>query len=268
MHWALLPSIIASLLALYSRRSIEPNPNGERPQISDKLLDLALKKCEDSKKDLESNLTHIIVTAGILVGLTLGLGRSLSTFLLKDPIFEKVLYLIVPPANLYFFMRLGGLFTVFAQARYAVVGLSQQYFNEQKIIGREFTNGLDPSSLYLTNSYFDHYFRPVNAKGMVIYELVFPLLLGIGHALSLYLLADFPVPWRIKLIIWAFYIIPALFLYGGFYVSMRQTASSGILGIAGSRMKRRVTRAIVLSGAFTGVFLWLLYNVDVRAPGR
>jgi hypothetical protein len=27
MHWALLPSIIASLLALYSRRSIEPNPN-------------------------------------------------------------------------------------------------------------------------------------------------------------------------------------------------------------------------------------------------
>jgi len=129
--------------------------------VSDKLLDLVLKKCEDAKKDLEANLNHHIFCVGLLVGLVLGLGASLSVLLLKDRIFEKVLYLIVPLASLYFVTRFGGLAIVFAEARYAHKGLSQEYFREQAVAEHPSTTG-GSTNMPL---HYEQLFRPIFPRG-------------------------------------------------------------------------------------------------------
>ena len=47
-------------------------------RVSEKLLDLVLEKCENAKRDLENNWMYQIATAGITLGLILGLGKPIS----------------------------------------------------------------------------------------------------------------------------------------------------------------------------------------------
>jgi hypothetical protein len=234
------------------------------PEVPDKLLDLFLKKCEDAKKDLEANLNHHIISVGLSIGLVLGLGESLSVLLLKDRIFEKVLFLVVPLSNLYFFMRFGGLAIVFAEARYALKGLSEEYFREQHVAAHPATAGIRASSLYVTNSYFDPYFRERGAIGLPIYELSFPLILALSHALSFYLLGSFTKSWTTRAIIWAIYALPILVLYSGFYGGMREVVSSERAN-AGSRIIAwRIRRAVMFCFVFSAAILAFLYIVDFK----
>jgi hypothetical protein len=232
--------------------------------ISDKLLDLVLKKCEDSKKDLEANLNYHIICVGLSIGLVLGLGASLSVLLLKDRIFEKVLYLVVPLASLYFVTRFGGLAIVFAEARYALKGFSQEYFREQRVAGHHATNGIQASCLYVTNSFFDPYFREEGAVGLSLYELAFPLTLGLSHALSFYLLGEFTANWLVRVEVWVVYSLPILALYLGFYGGMRQVISSESANAAKLLIAHRIGRAVSFCFVFSVTILILLYQVDVR----
>jgi hypothetical protein len=232
--------------------------------VSDKLLDLVLKKCEDAKKDLEANLNHHIICVGLLVGLVLGLGASLSVLLLKDRIFEKVLYLIVPLASLYFVTRFGGLAIVFAEARYALKGLSQEYFREQAVAEHPSTTGVQPTCLYITNSFFDPYFREEGAVGLSLYELAFPFILELSHALSFFLLGEFTPSWLVRAEIWIVYSLPILALYLGFFGRMQQIVSSDTANPVKVLIGRRIRRAVICCFVFTALVLVLLYQIDIR----
>ena len=150
---------------------MEPTPI---PAGLEKLLDLVIKKCDDSKKDLEKNWTYQIIAVGVSVGLIFGLGQAISKHYLDEVGHERVLYLVLPLINLYLFMRFGFLASIFSDARLALEQLATTYFKlvELKEIDPALTLG--SSVLSTTNSYFEFYHRGRPNLGVFLYSLFCP----------------------------------------------------------------------------------------------
>ena len=96
-------------------------------EFMDKCIDLLSKKCDDAKKDLDKNWTYQIITLGLGLGLIYGLGEAVSKKLLEEQGHVRVLYLIIPLANLYFFVRFGLLATHFSRTRICYEKLMKDY---------------------------------------------------------------------------------------------------------------------------------------------
>jgi hypothetical protein len=99
--------------------------------VSDRLLGLLYQKCEGAKTDLEHNWIYQIASVGISLGLMFGLAEPISKHFLETVGHERILYLILPAANLYLFMRFGFLSSVFNDCRVALEVLSEKYFRDE-----------------------------------------------------------------------------------------------------------------------------------------
>ncbi len=243
---------------------MEPTPI---PAGLEKLLDLVIKKCDDSKKDLEKNWTYQIIAVGVSVGLIFGLGQAISKHYLDEVGHERVLYLVLPLINLYLFMRFGFLASIFSDARLALEQLATTYFKlvELKEIDPALTLG--SSVLSTTNSYFEFYHRGRPNLGVFLYSLFVPTVFAASHASSLFLLellvgsASHRAPSRGILIVWILYLIPVLSLYVAYYMGNRDLTFT----IAGKRYSF-VRYSLAVCAILTAIFIVLLRSYVDIAP--
>ena len=166
------------------------------PKGLEKLLDRALSKCDATKTDLDTLWTTQILAVGLSIGLVVGLGDVASEAIFRVKGYGRVLDLIIPLVNLYFFMRFGFLSLAFSEARNAAETLSHQYIKE-KNLSQYFDNPKYQTSplpirrrvLYSTNSYFEPFYQRSHVILVYAYGLFIPIVFSISHSTSIYLLS-------------------------------------------------------------------------------
>ena len=174
--------------------------------ISGDLVKLLSEQCERAKGDLDKNWMYQIISLGVGLGLIYGLGALLSKKLLDDPGHERILDILMPMVNLYFFMRFGLLATYFSRTRIALEQTVEKYRNK---------NAIDDSYSIIseTNSYFEPYLHKQGYLSLYLYYAFVPIVMGSNQAISFILLYNLTGS-SVLLIIYA---IPLFFLYKGYY---------------------------------------------------
>lgn len=174
--------------------------------VSADLVELLSEKCDRAKIDLEKNWTYQIISLGVGLGLISGLGALLSKKFFDEVGHERILDILVPMVNLYFFMRFGLLATYFSKTRTALENLAQQYRKQQ---------GLDElfSVISETNSYFEHYHHRKVDFGVLCYSLFVPIVMGGNQGISFFLLYKLTG----NVVYLGLYSIPYLLLYTYYY---------------------------------------------------
>ena len=93
--------------------------------------------------------------------------------------------------NIYLFMRLGALVTVFTEARFSLESLARAYFAENSWDKLQITFRLTPAVLFTTDSFFEYLHRKEINLAIFWYSLFIAVVMGTGHAASIYLLSAF-----------------------------------------------------------------------------
>jgi hypothetical protein len=169
----------SQVLRTVSADNLDAGPPGK---ISDDLLELLSEKCEKAKDDLENNWTYQILSLGIGLGLIYGLGDPLSRKLFETPGYERLLYLIMPIANLYFYMRFGLLATHFSRIRSALEEAARQYCRD-----KEFDDDLIVA-ISESNSVIEYYHGKTFSFGVLFYSLFVLIVLSGNQSVSFFLL--------------------------------------------------------------------------------
>jgi hypothetical protein len=161
-------------------------------RFMEKCIDLLSKKCDSAMEDLDKNWTYQIITLGLGLGLIYGLGSAISKKLLEEPGHVRVLYLLIPLANLYFFVKFGLTATHFSQMRHDFEKIMTNYCTLGKSEGINFQD-MDNIviSTYKTNSTFEHYHIATVPFFINVYFLFAPAIIGGGQGISAYLLKIF-----------------------------------------------------------------------------
>jgi hypothetical protein len=198
-------------------------------KLSEKSIELISKKCDSAKEDLDKNWIYQIITLGVGLGLIYGLGGAISTKFLEEPGHEKLLYLIAPLINIYLFMRFGLLATHFSQTRFAMEDVVKGFCANEGIdidnIDVKENGKLKEilSSLYITNSNFEHYHIRKLPSGVIVYLFFVPIVLGSGQGVSMYLLHLFSIPnFTLQVTLMAAYIAILAALYLAYFKANRK----------------------------------------------
>jgi hypothetical protein len=191
---------------------------GSSEEISEKIVEILLNKCQIATVALDRNWTSQIISLGVGLGLIYGLGRDLSNKFFADPGHETIIRLILPYINFYFAMRFGQLVSYFSSERNALKRAATLYFSKPSL---ESTNQEDAKKLLrattTTISYIDYYYQDNPTYREYIYSLFLPIVVGANHAVSLYLLYTLNISSVTYVMLVLLYLIPHILLYVGFY---------------------------------------------------
>jgi hypothetical protein len=155
---------------------------GDGPKkVSEMLLKTVLSNLDGAKKDLDKHWMYVIAGTVISLAIAGGLGGMVWAKLVGEKGPDKLLYVLMPLANLYLFMRFGFLLAYFTGVRLAAEELADQYFSEEKIKGET----LSPHLLFGTNSYFEYIHERKRKVGLLLYSVSILFVLALNNAASL-----------------------------------------------------------------------------------
>ena len=157
----------------------------------EKLMELSVTNLEAAKKDLEKNWMSQLFALGASLAVILGLGKLISERVFGAVGYESILYLLLPMANLYLFLRFGNLLSTFSEARFAAQTFFTNFYANAQSRGLPVDAAPEPSAFYKTNSYFEYYHYSDANWGMFVYMLLVPVVLTLNNVTSLYMLYIF-----------------------------------------------------------------------------
>lgn len=157
----------------------------------EKLVELSILNLESAKKDLEKNWMSQLFALGASLAAILGLGALISQRVFGEPGYENILYLLLPMANFYLFLRFGNLLSTFSEARFAAEQLVTNYYENARSLGFPVDTAPDKSAFYKTNSYFEYYHTRDADQLMFMYLLLVPIILTLNNVTSLFMLLTF-----------------------------------------------------------------------------
>jgi hypothetical protein len=107
-------------------------------------------------------------------------GKPISKHFFDEEGYDTVLYLVFPMINLYLFMRLGALATIFTEARFTLEGLTRAYFIENSYDKLRLDIPLSPTVLFTTDSFFEYLHRKEINLAVFWYSLFIAVIIATG----------------------------------------------------------------------------------------
>jgi hypothetical protein len=225
--------------------------------IAEKYLDRMLGRLDSAKTDLEKNWLSQITSIAISVALVAGLGSAIANKLFDDPKTDNVLYVALPLVNTYLFVRFGLIAGVFSKARFHTERLTKELLHQH-----ELPKSFDATQIYRTNSYFE-WAHDSFAWPSVSFLMTIPLVFGLNHSITLYLLY--------KVLGWsawyclsvALYLAVVATCYVSYYLSNRYNT----VVLVGERKNSFIVVTIITAALATAGMMWALLRLDPN-PGQ